>query len=368
MIRMRAQLGVVLWLVACAGAGPVAENGSHASATPPTTSTQSPPETSNTPATSSVHGAMPRARTGGTPSPTASPNSRAPASVPPATRKPDPPSPSVTPCRPGEPNCQHEEVTPRSIIRDFEFGSERGEQKKLIDDNPDVGYFSEIEQPLRYVPDKLSIDALVRRLPCKDSREDFRATLRGESDHFQIATEWLDSTPNDGEHEWQLVWARMLLCNVVFLFDASGALRDTLAFESRGRFSMSDLVIRDREPDLPELVFEEVVGSSVCCYPVVNHVIRITSWGKFKKVFEHARSYDHVGPGVRYDYWFQFEYEPNRIKVRKLFPDAENRPIEHFTYQPHLDRYVPTPETRALLQEEARREREARARDDYYGP
>lgn len=251
------------------------------------------------------------------------------------------------------------DLLPIGPNRRHEFRNEREAQKRIIDENPDVGDFAEVDGPFSYVPDKVSIDQLVRALPCPDHREDFRQALHRDSDSgFELRTAWLHPDLSDDERKWQVLWARTLFCNVVFLFDASGALRDKFASESRGTFSLVEAILQQGEQPTSELLFEELLGTSLCCYPVVWRVIRVTPWGKFKEVFHHDRSHDQVGPGVLHDDWYRFEFADNQISVKRVLPSAEQRPTELYTYHPSSDRYVPSPQTRELMAEEVKASRE----------
>lgn len=205
-----------------------------------------------------------------------------------------------------------------------------------------------------FVPDGLSIDDFVRKLPCPDERENFRDALHRDGGYFELYTSLLDDDPNDGiAAPWRLVWARSMMCNAVFLFDARGALRDQFAFHSRGTLTLGDIVQLEKEPNLPELRFEEVAGSSICCYPIVLHFYRVTPRGRFQKLLQHERSYNHVERGVLRDYWYRFSFEAERVVVDRVFPASEGRPAEEYTFVPALGRYEPTAATRKMLRDEA---------------
>ena len=212
-------------------------------------------------------------------------------------------------------------------------------------------------EPVKRLPDFLSVDAVVALM----SDEGDRGTIR-DGLHRQL----------DGADDNAVLGAYLDDEQQLFvLFLNSGVLTDVLAAYNNGRLASKVVtsraqpvlgdVIPEKDAARPEILLQRITSPSACCYPLSLEVYRVSKQGALTKVLDQPRGHVDVGPGERWSFLNHFEFSDKGVKVSRIFP--EGGPSYDYAFDAASGRYQPTPATlKQLAEEQQRRVNAANAR------
>jgi hypothetical protein len=209
-------------------------------------------------------------------------------------------------------------------------------------------------EPVRSLPDFLSVDAVVALMPDENSRDTVREGL-----HRELAGESENLVLGGYLDEEQQLFALFLnsgvLTDVLVVFD-HGRLASKIV-TSRAQPVLGD-VLPERDGTRREILLERITSPSLCCLPISLEVYRVSKRGALTLVLDHPRGHVDVGPGDRWSFLNHFEFSDKGVKVSRAFP--EGGPSYEYAFDAASGHYRPTPATLKQLAEEQQRRTNAR--------